>query len=133
MCKYLFLLFFVISLSSRAGELTIEQQSEDSTIVTDIVSESNPFDIAIEQLGESNDLALAVDSHLSAIIEQVGVQGLIQLSTAGAKQQLSIHQDGNNNEASIDLIGDDLNATIRQTGEDNKIDYDVRGLSLIHI
>ena len=130
MRKLLFLLIiFTASLSSRAGELDIEQQSKDSTIVTDIASESKPFDISIQQLGESNNIALSVDSHLSGVIEQVGIGGLIQLSSAGTTQQLSIHQGGDSNETTIDLIGNDLHTTVSQTGEDNSIDYEVRGNS----
>ena len=98
--NYVLLLSMAMAVTSlaKAGDLTIDQDSENSTIVTEIANESDSFDITIDQSGESNQLAISVDSHIAATIDQIGTHGLIDLASSGSNQQLSLSQEGVDNQ-----------------------------------
>ena len=132
-----------ISSLLSAGDLAIDQVAENSRIATDIIDVSQSFDIAIEQSGDYNQLAISVDSHIAATIDQIGIHGLIELATAGVNQHLSLSQEGSDNQIRATLSGNDLLVQLLQGGDGNEIEYTANGddnsaflsqaLSLIHI
>lgn len=119
-------LFGISSNLVFAGELTIEQNSRDSEISTEIVDDSG-FSVSLQQLGEDNTLKLVVDSDLTGSVSQRGIGGRISIDSSPGDQYIELIQLGVSNAVDINIGGVSTIVNVDQSGQHNVINHDVTG------
>jgi len=129
--KFIFLtLCMMFSFVVQGNELSIDQNGQRGSIELDLSNNVNDVDVSVFQRGIENLLDAGFGDNTTALIEQTGNYGLIELDTQrGANSRYQFNQTGDHNRLIGDFTGDSNITIINQTGSSNTLLFDVNGNS----
>lgn len=123
---------FVAAAAADAGQIRIEQQGQEGTVLVDAEAFSKKYDLKIRQSGIENMLDVGIASSSTVIANQHGDYGLVDLELRGEDDYIRIYQSGSFNSISGLFQGQSNHSQVDQSGHKNQISLNISGNSSVY-
>lgn len=113
----------------NASDIDINQSGQRNSTLLDVGTQSNDQNIKLRQSGIENMLDIGIGRSATAVINQHGDFGLVDLQLDGQNESIRVDQSGVNNDLIGSFTGQSNNTFIEQYGSSNLIDMEIGGQS----